>query len=37
MAESIPTAYVAWRADTTTLFLHGSPIDCSKIPVQFAL
>jgi hypothetical protein len=22
--ESIPPAYVAWRAGTTTLFLHGS-------------
>ncbi len=22
--ESIPPAYVAWRADTTTLFLFGS-------------
>jgi hypothetical protein len=31
--ELIPPAYVAWRADTTTLFL--SPIDCSKIPAQF--
>ncbi len=34
--ESIPPAYVAWRAGTTTLFLLGSlflaSIDCSKIP-----
>jgi hypothetical protein len=35
--ESIPLAYVAWRACTTTLFLLGSflaPIDFSKIPAQ---
>jgi hypothetical protein len=34
--ESIPQAYVAWRAGTRTLFLLGSwpPIDCSKIPAQ---
>jgi hypothetical protein len=32
--ESIPPAYVAWRAGTPTLFLLGSwpPIDYSKIP-----
>jgi hypothetical protein len=34
--ESIPPAYVAWRADTTILFLLDSKpsIDCSKIPAQ---
>ncbi len=36
--ESIPTAYVAWQAGTTALFLLGScpplTIDCSKIPAQ---
>ncbi len=32
--ESIPPAYVAWRAGTTTLFLLGSSIDCSKIPAH---
>ncbi len=36
--ESIPPAYVAWRAGTTTLFLPGvpGPIDCSTIPAQCA-
>jgi hypothetical protein len=31
--ESIPPAYAAWRAGTTTLFLLGfQPPYCSKIP-----
>jgi hypothetical protein len=33
--ESIPSAYVAWRAGTTTLFLAS--IDCLKIPVPILL
>ncbi len=35
--DSIPTAYVAWGAGTTTLFLLGSlpPIECLKIPLQY--
>jgi hypothetical protein len=34
--ESIPPAYVAWRAGTTTPLLLGflAPIDCSKITAQ---
>ncbi len=32
--KSILPAYVAWQAGTTTLFL---PIDCLKIPAQYAL
>jgi hypothetical protein len=34
--ESIPVAYVAWRAGTTTLFLLGflAPTDCLKIPAE---
>ncbi len=36
--ESIPPAYVAWRAGTTTLILLGSysPLDCSEIPAQYS-
>ncbi len=36
--ESIPPAYVAWRAGTTVLFLIGSypPKDYSKIPALVA-
>ncbi len=34
--DSIPPAFVAWRARSTTLFLLGSlsPRDCFKIPAQ---
>jgi hypothetical protein len=34
--ESIMSAYVGWRAGTTTLFQLESiaPRDCSKIPAQ---
>jgi hypothetical protein len=36
--ESIPPAYVAWRAGTRTLFLSvPSPIDCSKITAQLGI
>ncbi len=36
--ESIPPAYVAWRAGSKTLFLLAVPalIDCSKIPAQIS-
>jgi hypothetical protein len=36
--RSIPPAYVAWRADTATLYIPTrflEPIDCSKIPAQY--
>jgi hypothetical protein len=36
--ESIPLAYVAWRAGATTLYIPNTPcphtVDCSKIPAQ---
>jgi hypothetical protein len=34
--ESIPPAYIAWRAGTATLFLlvSNAPIDCSRIQAQ---
>jgi hypothetical protein len=40
--ESIPLAYVAWRAGATTLyipttFLEPPTVDCSKIPAQAAM
>ncbi len=34
--ESIPPAYVAWRAGTITIpTLFLAPIDCLKIPAQY--
>jgi hypothetical protein len=37
--ESIPVAYVAWRAGTIThsKLLPIAPIDCLKIPAQLAI
>ncbi len=39
--ESIPLAYVAWRAGATTLYIPTTPrphtVDCYKIPAQAAM